>query len=109
MVMIEEILECERCHAHKSHAVDNDQIGPLAGGGAVEFYCPTCQGQTPWHYPTAQSGACPVGTPTDPLLETFQRPGPVTAEHVDADPLLVDYDGLELQGRKERSSWEWYG
>ena len=109
MVMMEELLECDHCEAHKQQAVAEEQIRFLAEGGAVRIYCHTCQRQTFWHFPLHHIDPRPAAVASDPLLETFQK---LDREAVLAamphDPLLVDYDGAAMTHGEDKD-WDWYG
>ena len=112
MVLVEELLECDDCNARVSQAVEDEQIGLLAGGGQIHLYCKACRSITFWRYPRPDTKRSPLRLTTDPLLETFEfKPKPV--ETFPPDPLLVDYQsilaGSELGIRKRSVSWDWYG
>jgi len=113
MVLIEELLECDDCNSRVSQAVDDEQIGLLAGGGEVELFCKVCRNITSWRYQHTKLNGPRLPFFTEPLLETFEPPQPKPLENFPPDPLLVGFEdllkGSDLSTRKRRFEWEWYG
>ena len=104
MMMVEELLECDICHACVEHGVDEELIGALAEGGAVGIHCETCQRDTPWRY---SSGPAKCFA-TDPLLETFRHSEATSPIFVQPDPLLVGYDAFKDGAPKVQIECDWF-
>ena len=113
MLLVEELLECDDCNSLVSQAVEDEQIGLLAGDAEIQLYCKACRNITLWRYPRPHTKRNGLRFTTDPLLETFEHSEPRPAENFPADPLLIDYQTI-LSGSdpgiwNQRVEWDWFG